>query len=175
MSDVNEHLETETGKKDQIAGEKLREIVAKHKGQHPMDFLKALVIEYKAAQEEYKKRKFASDVAAYIQDGIKNVLIEAFQEANEDKVHIKDIGTCYMSRSWKAKVPASQEEKLALYQYIEHKYGELQLENMRSINYQKLNSWLAEEAKALEVEKKDLKIPGLGEIELELNIGLRKS
>lgn len=162
-------------KKDQQAAEKIAAVATKHQGKSPMDFLKSMVTEYARAQAEYRAKKTESDIADYVVKGLKDIVIQAFQEANEDKIVVKDVGTCYVSKAFKARVPQSQDQKLALYQYIADKYGEDRLEDMRSINYQSLNSWLSEEAKALEVEKKDLKVPGIEAIELELNIGLRKS
>jgi hypothetical protein len=176
MSDeLENHLGSETGRKDELSGKRIREIVENNQGKSQMDFIKALVIELKASRDEYKARKFQSDVADYIVSGIESILIEAFTEANEDKIHVKDVGTCYISRSYKARVPASQDQKLALYQYIQHKYGEARLEDMRSINYQKLNSFINEEAKAQDIDKKDIKIPGIEGIELQMTIGMRKS
>ena len=83
---------------------------------------------------------------------------------------LADVGLVYLTEEVSFTTPKSVEEKMALYGYIEQKYGPEALEAMRGINSQTLNAWAKKEVEADPL----VRIPGLAEPTIDEDLNFRK-
>lgn len=87
-----------------------------------------------------------------------NLLIGALKASGKKKYEMDGVGLVYISHKDTFPTPKTNEEKIALFNYIKQKYGPDVLMNMSGINHQTLNSWAKKEIEADPL----VKIPGLG-------------
>lgn len=114
-----------------------------------------LLARYRAAREDYDAKKKISNEANAVKDEIQAQVIAALKANNRTKYDSPD-GLAYISVKEVYPTPKTAEEKQALFDYIESKYGVEALLGLQSINAQTLTAWANKEA-----EQGVMQIPGL--------------
>lgn len=117
-----------------------------------------LINQLAAKREAHAKAK---EVAAEIYKELteaENKLIGALKASGRKKYELEGVGLAYISFKDTFATPKTNQEKIALFNYIKEKYGPDSLMGMTSINHQTLNSWAKKEIE----DNALVKIPGLG-------------
>lgn len=134
-----------------------------------------LVREMKAAEAEYEEAKKASTEKLRKYEEIEKKVMDTLVACGKSKWIVDGLGTAYLINKFVTKTPKTNEDKKALFDYINNKYGSDTLISKLSINHQTLNSFCNEERELLAKEGKLAKIPGTEDPVHETYLGFRKS
>ncbi len=106
---------------------------------------------------------------------LKTKILQALQATGQDKFVAKGLGTVSIKRTDSVTTPKTVEERQALWQYIQDKYGPDAAWAKFNINSQSLNSFFKEEREAIQdaLDKSLFKLPGVGEPQTFLDISFR--
>jgi len=133
-----------------------------------------LVKEMKAAEAEYDEAKKVSTEKLRKYEEIEKKVIDTLVACGKSKWFVDGMGTAYLINKYVVKTPKTNEEKKALFDYINNKYGSDTLIAKLSINHNTLNSFVNEERDLLAKEGKLAKIPGIEDPTHETYLGFRK-
>lgn len=116
-----------------------------------------LVATYKALRTDYEEKKKIQAEAYHKYEEAESKLINALVSSGKSKYFVDGIGTVFLSSKSSVTTPKTVEEKAALFQYIQEKYGQEALMNYLGIHSGTLNSFVNKELE----NDPTLKIPGL--------------
>ena len=108
--------------------------------------LDAIVVEYRKRREEYEAAKKVSGELHGVYEIAENKLINTLKAAGKKSYKVDGVGSAVIVQKNVIQTPKEIEDKRALWQWIEEKYGIDTLHEMLSIHSQKLTSWYNEEA-----------------------------
>lgn len=111
-------------------------------------------------QEKRVEHTAAKDIATKLYHELEEVekrVLNALKAKGKTKYELEGIGRVNIISKEIYPTPKTNEQKVALFNYIKAKYGGDTLMSMTSINHQTLNSWCNKETEA----DPALKIPGL--------------
>jgi hypothetical protein len=136
--------------------------------------LDAMVDDYKKKREEYEAAKKVSSELYKIAEEAENKIVSTLKAANKKSYKVDGIGTVTRVEKLVVTVPKDLEAKRSLFSWIKNKYGVDTLDDMISINHQKLNGFYNEE---VDKHKDDplFKIDGLDEPTAVESLSFRKS
>lgn len=92
-------------------------------------------------------------------DKLEHEMIALLKANNRTSYQVPGVGICMVRTVESYQTPKDNESKIALFDYIENKYGTDVLTNLVSINSRTLNSWANKETEDGGV----MQIPGLGQ------------
>ncbi len=121
---------------------------------------------YEAAKEEAARLYELKEMA-------ESAFVEAMQKAGKKKYHVAGVGTANLVTTSSVNTPKTLSDKLALYQYIEQKYGNDYLMDTLSIHSKTLNSFYNKEFEDSD-NKALFKIPGLEEPKAKITLRITK-
>lgn len=124
--------------------------------------LDAMVEDYKKKREEYEAAKKVSTELYKITEEAESKILTTLKSANKKSYKVDGIGMVSRVEKLVVTVPKDLEHKRELFTWIKEKYGQDTLDDMVSINHQKLNGFYNEE---VDKHKDDplFKINGLDE------------
>jgi hypothetical protein len=138
-------------------------------GATPLDLASfdALVVEYKAAREDYDAKKKISNEANAKVEALKAKVIATLKASKKSKYHVEGLGTVYMIAKKQVSMPQGLDEKRALFRHFQEKGVHLEF---LTIHHGTLNSYLNQE-----LEKDPaFKLPGVADPTVEETLGFRK-
>ncbi len=107
--------------------------------------LDKLVEDYKKKREAYDAAKKVSGELYSISEEAENKILSVLKAANKKSYKVDGIGTVTRVQKQIVTVPKDVEQKRALFNWIKEQYGVDVLDEMVSINHQKLNGFYNEE------------------------------
>lgn len=113
-----------------------------------LDQMDGLVKEYREAREKYEVAKKASNEAHSIYQAMENKLVNTLKAANKKSYKVDGVGQATIVVKNVIQVPKTTDNKRELWSWIKEKYGVDVLDDMLSINSQKLTSWYNQEVEA---------------------------
>lgn len=125
-----------------------------------LDQMDEIVRQYLAAREEYEKAKKFSNEKHAEYSAKENMLVNTLKAANKKSYKVDGIGQATIVVKNVIQVPKTTESKRDLWAWIKEKYGVDVLDDMLSINSQKLTSWYNQEAEANKADPL-FSIPGI--------------
>lgn len=136
--------------------------------------LDSLVSDYVEKRKEYEAAKrVASDKYALVSDA-ENAVTEALKALGKKSYKLEGVGTFTRVMKEVITVPKDVEQKRELYSWIEARYGKDVLDEMTSINHQRLNSFYNQEVEK-EKDNPAFTIPGLDAPTSVENVSFRKA
>lgn len=105
-----------------------------------------LVKEYLSAREDYEAADKVKKEKSAILDGIENRLLNTLKAAGKKSYKVDGVGNAIVVHKSVIQVPKTVEAKRSLWDWINEKYGKEFLDEMLSINSQKLTAWYNQEA-----------------------------
>lgn len=129
--------------------------------------LDALVVEYKAAKDDYDAKKKISNEADAKCEELRAKVLATLKAANKTKYHVDGIGTAQIVRVFSVNMPKDLEGKRQLFRHLQER--NIALEYL-TVNYASLNGYFNTE------REKDpaFKLPGVAEPTTQERVDLRK-
>lgn len=115
-----------------------------------------LLVDLRAARDEYDKRKKAATEAHDALEKVESLVINTLQANKRTNYKVDGVASVSLSHRESYTTPKTNEDKTKLFNYIKGKYGDQALMSMVGINSQTLNSWAKQES-----ETGVMQIPGL--------------
>lgn len=135
-----------------------------------------LVLDMKRKREIYDIAKAKSTELFKEVDAAEDALLEALRQAGKKKYHVDDIGTASVVEKLTFRVPATLEDKVKFFKWLEERYGHTFLLDKQSVNSQSLQK-ICNDAFTEEVEQgrgAEFKVPGLQDPTPNYSLSFRK-
>lgn len=132
-----------------------------------------IVRDYLAAREEYEAAKKISSAKHGEMEAIEAKLVSTLKAAGKKSYKVDGVGNAIITNKKVIAVPSDVDAKRALWTWITETYGTDALDEMRSINSQKLTAWYNQEAE----KNKDnplFAIPGIAAPTTVENLSFRR-
>lgn len=117
----------------------------------------SLVLKLKEARDLYERANKASADAHHFLEETKAVVMNALKTSGKSKYELEGVAAIRVQSKDVFTTPKTNDEKRALFQYIQQKYGVDTCTAMLSINSNTLNAWANREV----ADDPALQIPGL--------------
>lgn len=133
----------------------------------------ALIVEMRAKKEEYDAAKKASSEVFKEFSSLEHKVLAALKAVGKKSYKLDGLGTFSIVHKNVITVPKGLDNKRKMFAWISQTYGDDVLDDMRSINSQKLTSFYNEEAKK-EVDNPMFEIPGIDAPTIKESTSFRK-
>jgi DNA invertase Pin-like site-specific DNA recombinase len=122
-----------------------------------LEQVEALIRELSTKRLERDKAKELSTALHHEVEEVEKRVLNALKAKGKTKYELEGIGRVNLITKEIYSTPKTNEQKIALFNYIKSKYGPDVMMSMTSVNHQTLNSWCNKETEG----NPTLKIPGL--------------
>lgn len=120
----------------------------------------ALIGELRDAKTDYDKAKKEASLAKQHYDNLQLKVSAALESANKDK-YVCDHGTVSIVRKLAVRVPATPEDRLKFFKWLEENEGQEVADNYKTVNSQALNTLYNQLAEEYAARGEVLEIEGL--------------
>lgn len=128
-----------------------------------------LIVELKELQAAAEAKQEEADVAKAAYNAHRELVLKTLVANNRKNYAVDGVGAVHISEKEVYRVPKTNEDKTALFNYIKQTYGPDALMSMVSIHSGTLTSWANEES-----EKGVMQIPGLEAPTMVQTLNVRK-